>query len=187
MKTETPRLRAARHRAAGLTIAELLVAVGVASLVFMVIAMAFTIANRNFAAMGNYVDLDRTSRQAMDQMTRDIRRSKNLVSFSPTRLEFNLLGTNTLVYQWDAASHTLTKWMTGDAQPTPLLTGCDSLAFSMYKKTPAAGGSYPQATVVSEAKSIGIAWKASRTILGSKVNTEDMQQAIIVIRNKPVS
>jgi len=37
---------------------------------------------------------------------------------------------------------------------------------------------------VTEAKTIGVNWKCSRTVLGRKVNSEDMQEALIVIRNK---
>ncbi len=187
MTLKTRCLHTASAREKGMTLAEVLVALGVASLVFMVIAMSFTIANRSFAAMGNYVDLDRTSRQVLDQMTRDIRKSKDLISFSTNRLELNYSGSNSLVYAWDSSTGTLTKWQTGDAQPTRLLTGCSSFAFSLYKKIPSIGGGYPQATLVSEAKAVGVAWKCSRTVLGPMVNTEDMQQAIIVIRNKPVS
>jgi prepilin-type N-terminal cleavage/methylation domain-containing protein len=186
MKIEMPCLNTPPNRASGMTLVEMMVALGVGSLVFMVIAVSFTAANRSFAALGNYVQMDRTSRAALDQMTRDIRKSKNLVSFSPTRLELNYAGTTNLVYAWDAASRNLTQWKTGDAEPTPLLTGCDSLTFSMYTKIPAAGGGYAPTTVASSAKSIGVAWRCSRTIVGSKVTSEDMQQAIIVIRNKPV-
>ena len=56
----------------------------------------------------------------------------------------------------------------------------------MYNNVPQAGGTFSNATTVGQAKSISTRWKCSRTILGKKVNSEFMQEALIVIRNKPV-
>ena len=91
-----------------------------------------------------------------------------------------------LVYNYDSSSHQLTQWRTG-GQTNTLLTGCDSSQFSMYQNIPQPGGAFFITTSVSQAKSISVAWKCSRTVLAKKVNSEDMQEALIVIRNKPVS
>jgi hypothetical protein len=96
-------------------------------------------------------------------------------------------GTTNLVYQFDADAGVLTSWKTGDAKTNNLLTGCESVEFSMYKNIPLTGGTFAKTAVPSEGKSISVTWKCSRKILGKKINTEDMQEALIVIRNKPVS
>ena len=179
-----PRRRVSRR---AMTLIELLVAIGVGSLLLMIIMVVFASSGRSFAAMGNYVDLDRASRNALDRMSRDIRRAKNLISYSTNQLVFNFAGTTNLIYEFDPDAGVLTSWKTGDSSTNYLLTGCEKLEFSMYRNIPLAGGVFAKTTIPAEGKSISVAWKCSRKILGKKVNSEDMQEALIVIRNKPVS
>ena len=174
-----------RSKTRGMTLVELMVATGVGSLVLASIMTVFVTSNRTFVSMGNYVAMEQSSRNALDQMTRDIRKSKNLISFSTNQLVFNYLGTTNLVYRYDPEARQLTQWKTGGTTNV-LLSNCDSLKFSMYNSIPQAGGTFTNTTVVAQGKSISVAWRCSRTILGKKVNTEDMQEAQIVIRNKPV-
>ena len=169
-----------------MTLVELMVSIGVGSLVLTSITMVFMTSNRTFVAMGNYVSMEQNSRGALDQMTRDIRKAKNLISFSTNQLVFNYVGTTNLTYAYNPTSRQLTQWKTG-GQTNVLLSECDSLTFSMYSNIPQPGGAWVNATSVSQGKSISVAWKCSRTIIGKKFNTEDMQEALIVIRNKPVS
>ena len=169
-----------------MTLVEMLVSVGVGSLVLMSMMMVFVTSNRSFVSLGNYVSMEQKSRNALDQMTRDIRRSKNIVSFSTNKLVFNFSGTTNLVYAYNPAARQLTQWKTG-GQTNVLLSECDSLKFSMYSNVPQPGGTLTNTTSVTLGKCISVAWKCSRTLVGKKYNTEDMQQALIVIRNKPVS
>lgn len=169
-----------------MTLAEMMVAVGVGSLVLTSVMAIFLCSNVSFLAMGNYVSLDQSSRLAVEQMTRDIRNCQNLVSFSSNQLVFVYSGTINLTYNYDSTAGTLTSWKTGGTTNT-LLTGCDSLAFSMYSNVPQPGGTLTNATTISQAKAISTNWKCSRMIRGTKVNSENMQEALIVIRNKPVS
>ena len=168
--------------AQGMTLPEMMVAVLIGFLVLMFMSLVFADSARCFAATGNYVNMDCGSRNAMDRMTREIRRAGALAGFTTNRLQFIKFGTTNgvLVYEWNAGSRQLTEWQTGSSQTNVLLEQCDSLTFSMYKNSFA-----PTANFL-EGKAIGVNWKCSRTILGKKVNTEDMQQALIVIRNKPL-
>jgi len=169
-----------------MTLVEMMVAVGVGSMVLMSMAVIFATSSRSFAAIGNYVGMDRASRNALDQMSRDIRRSRDLISFSNTKLEFNYLGATNLVYNWNSSLQQLTQWKTGDAKTNVLLTNCAWLQFSMYKNIPLPGGTNATTTLPSEGKAISVAWKCSQKILSKTVTSEDMQQAMIVIRNKLV-
>ena len=81
-----------------------------------------------------------------------------------------------LVYDWDAATGSLMEWNTGDSTTNTLLTGCEQFAFSLYNS------SFAPTTNLSQSKGLSVNWKCSRTVLGRK-NTEEMQQALIVIRN----
>ncbi len=165
-----------------MTLVELMVAVAVGSLVLAVVAMVFSTGTRAFAAMSNYVSMDGASRTALDQMTQEIRQAGDLVQFSPTQLKFGWRGqTNSfLVYNWDAASGQLTQWNTATTTTNILLTGCDQLAFALYD------ASFAPTSVPSQGKGISVSWTCSRTVLGVKSTTEDMQQALIVIRNRPL-
>ena len=166
----------------GMTLPEMMVAVAVGSLVLMVIAAVFMTSSRSFAAMGNYVSMDANSRNALDQMTQEIRQAGNLAEFNPTRLKFARLGqTNSfVVYNWDPMSRQLTGWNTGDATTNILLTECDQLTFSICNS------SFAPTTNILESKGVRVTWKCSRTILGNKTTTEEMQQGLIIMRNKPL-
>ena len=170
----------------GMTLAEMIIAMGVSSLVLLASNMTFLNSSVSFAALGNYITMDSASRNAIDRMTRDIRKSKDLISYSTNQLVFKYSGTTNLVYSFDSNSGCLTEWKTGDAKTNNLLSGCSKLQFSMYQNTPQPGGTLNATTSTSQGKAISVAWKCSRGVFGRRIATEDMQQALIVIRNKPV-
>src|SRR5437667_12699109 len=108
----SPRLAKADR---GMTLTEMMVAIAVGSLVLMFMSVVFGDSARCFVATGNYVSMNCSSRNALDRMTREIRRAGNVTGFTPTRLQFTTFGTTNavLVYQWDANSRQLTEWWTG--------------------------------------------------------------------------
>ena len=170
----------------GMTLVELLVGLGAGSLALMSISVFFVTSNRSFVSMGNYVAMDQASRNAVECMTRDIRNSQDLTSFTTNQLVFTYSGTTNLVYTYNPTTRQLTSWKTGGATNT-LLTQCDSLRFSMFSNNPQPGAALTNAASVSQAKAVSAAWRCSRTILGTKLNTENMQESLIVIRKKTVS
>jgi len=135
-----------------------------------------------FAELGNYVNMDRRSRNALDRITTSIRSAKSLISYGPSTLAFNYdaAGTTNLTYRYDSSSGMLTEEWTagGTTTATTLLSGCSNLAFSVYDRDliPINDG--------SAGKVIGIAWQCTSTAL-NRTNREYMQQAQIVIRNQP--
>lgn len=165
-----------------MTVPEMVVAGGVGCVVLLIMAMIFMSSARSFAALGHYVSMDRNSRHALDRMSREIRQAGDLIEFSPTHLKFVGYGqTNSfLVYDWNANSRQLTEWKTGQAMTNVLLSECDELAFNMHR------GSFAPTTLVAEGKAIKVNWKCSRKILGKQLTSEDMGQALIIIRNKPI-
>jgi len=161
-----------------MTLVELMVAIAVGSLVLVVIVAASMTASLWFGTLANYVDMDGKSRNALDQMTLKIRQAGTLTEFSPTHLKFAVPNqTNSfLVYDWNSATGSLMEWKTAGSITNTLLTGCDQLAFSLYN------ASFAPTTNLSQSKGLSVNWNCSRTILGRKT-TEEMQQALIVIRN----
>ena len=161
-----------------MTLVEMMLAIAVGTLILAVIATASMTSSLWFASLANYVDMDAKSRNALDQMSLKIRQAGALTEFSPTRLKFvSPSQTNSfLVYDWDAASGSLMEWSTSDSTTNTLLTGCNQLSFSLYN------ASLAPTTNFSQCKGLSVNWKCSRTTVG-RTTTEDMQQALIVLRN----
>jgi len=173
-------------RSGGMTLPEVMVGISVGIMLLLGIEVIFVNSAFSFADMSNYMIMDRTSRSALDQMTRDIRNSADLTSFATNQLVFAYSGTTNLVYNYDSSTGKLTSWKTGDSKTNSLLTGVTNLVFTMYDNVPLSGGTNATTSVLSKGKGIGVSWKCVQTSSRWRRTTEDMQEAIIVIRNKPV-
>jgi hypothetical protein len=157
------------------------VAVGLGVLVTAVVLGLSAYMTRSFAALGNYADLDRSSRLAVDTMTADIRQAKSLVSFATNQVVFTDLTNGTFSYTWDPAVQTLTRVYNG--QTRVLLESCSYLNFHISQRTPSNNFSFWPADSVTSAKFIDVSWNCSRPILGRPANTECVQTAKVALRN----
>ncbi len=173
----------ARRSMLAWSVFEMLIAMSIASIVFAAVASVSLFTARSFVAMGNYADLDRASRNALDVMSRDIRQAQHLTGYSSSRLDFTNLDGSTFSYIYRSNSTTLTRVYGGVA--TILLTNCDYLTFNISQRNPSNNFTFYPATTNRPdlAKLIDLSWKCSRQILGAKVNTESVQTAKIVMRN----
>jgi len=176
--TSTKRTRAA------FTLIEMIVASGVGAVLLTGVMSMFWFANRSFASLTNYLDLDQKTQAALDKMSREIRQVNMLTAFSSTNMTFQNYDGSSLQFIYNPNSQTLTR-IRGGTNTTTLLTGCDSLEFSIFQRAPVSNTfqAYPT-TIISDTKVIQLTWNCYRTILGSKINTESMQSAKIVIRKK---
>jgi hypothetical protein len=179
-----------------MTLCELMVGVALSSLLLAMGASLWLFANRSFVAMGNYADLNTRNRHALDLMSRDIREATGVAGFSNKMPNKWLTVTNAALgtgatYRWQTSTKTLVCQKTG--QPDQVyLTECDRWDFDLYQRAPQKGGDYVFVPATNAAgaydlsicKLINMTWKCSRTILGSKANTESVQTAQIVLRNK---
>src|SRR5438093_9506592 len=68
------------RQSSGFTLVELLITVGLGSLVLSALAMLFISSLRSFAGLGNYAQLTGQSRHSLDQMSRDIREATQVVA-----------------------------------------------------------------------------------------------------------
>lgn len=168
---------------AGFTLVELLVTLAVGSLLCIAIAVLGLYAGRSFAGLVNYTELDARSRNALDRMTRDIRQVNRLTANTATRLDFEDWDGAPLHYDYSPGDRTLARVKGGDTEV--LLTECDSLAFAIYQRNPISG-TYNQFPTASPAatKLINVTWTCSRKILGTTMNTENVQTAKIIIRQQ---
>jgi len=174
----------------GLTLVEVAVAVGIGSLVLLVVTALSMYAMRSFIAMGNYASLDAKNRLALDRMTRDIQQATRVTGVGQSGQVKWLMLTNvesgdTLKYTWYGDERTLECEKSG--QPTQVyLTECDEWDFELYQRTarPDSANALFPATDPAVTKVVEMTWKCSRTLLGKKWSTESVQSARIVLRNK---
>lgn len=185
-----------RSGRAAFTLVEMLVGMGTASMLMASIVALGMYSTRTFNMVGNYVDLDAQSRHAADILGREIRDSSALLAFSTNNPAYLKLTNDTagavVTIKYDKSTGTLVMTKTGQTSQT-LLTDCDSWTFSLFDRHPditATNITFYAATNgagqldPSFCKVIDLSWECSRTIFGAKMNTESVQTAQIVLRNK---
>jgi prepilin-type N-terminal cleavage/methylation domain-containing protein len=190
-------MRTVRSQPRGFTLLEVLIASSLGSLVFAAIISLTMFGTRSSIAIVNYSELDSRNRYALDLFSQEIRKSAAVLGIETNYPSCAITLSNAdegvtvrLAYNPDARMVTLDK--TG--QPTvTALTGCDRWNFSLYQRTPWVTPTnilyFPATNTsgrldVSMCKLINLSWKCSRKILAQKVNTESVQAAQIVLRNK---
>jgi len=146
--------------------------------------VSFTMSSgRSLANLFNYVDMQYSSRQTLDIMSRDMRQVAYLSAFATNKLEFVQANGQKLVFEYDAAKGTLSR-TDGTNATKVLLKQCDYLQFAIYQRAPKTGTfDHDVSTNPSSAKIINVSWNCWRSILGAKLTTESVQGAKIVIRN----
>jgi hypothetical protein len=170
-----------------------MVASGIGVIVFILAATIIFFSARSFAALTNYVDLDRVSRNALDTMSTEIRQVDTLTSFATNKVVFRgtepvSAATYILSYTYDPSTKTLTSEFTGARREKKvLLSECQDFLFASFQRNPI-NGSYDQYPTDPNrpdlCKLIQVSWVCSRNILGKKANTESVQSAKFVIRKQ---
>ncbi len=173
------------------TIMEMMVTFAVSGIILTALLSFVVYGAKSFAAMENYVDLEQKSQLALDKMTRDIRETQRLHSFGTRNLSGQVV-TNSLTFVDSDGATNLTYNFTNNIllrhkgnESTVVLTNVDYLSFLIFQRNPI-GGSYEQyaTTNAGNCKLISVSWICSRQVLGSKLNTECVQTAKIVIRKQ---
>jgi len=179
-----------------MSLVELMVAMGLGSLVLASVASLSLYGTQSSMAIANYSDLDSKSRYALDVISREIRQATAVVAVdltTNTSLSLTNAGQGTLSkLTWNAAARTVTLERTGQP-PLTALTECDRWSFDLYQRTPLITPTnvffYPAtnssgALDLTVCKLINMSWKCSRQIMAKKMNTESVQAAQLVLRNK---
>jgi len=182
----------ASKKARAMTLVETMLASAITGLVVIGATSLAFFATRSFAAMTNYVDLDAKSRNALDQMTTEIRQADVVTAASDTGLTFQTTdpdthAIHTLQYIYSPTDKTLTRIFDGEQKV--LLTRCTFYTDSLCQRntTNATFGNAFQAIPtgrLDECKVIQLTWVCSRNILSRTANTESVQSAHVVIRKK---
>jgi Tfp pilus assembly protein PilW len=184
-------------RSFGVSLVEVMIATTIGTMVLAGVGSMSLYGARSSAALSNYTDLEAKSRYALDVVSRELRQANALVSFQtnlPVK-SFTLTNSDQAVavtLSWDSNARTVTFQKTGQP-PLTALTECDQWGFALYQRTPLITSTnvvfYPAtngvgATDPTICKLINLSWKCSRTIAAMKINTESVQAAQIVLRNK---
>jgi prepilin-type N-terminal cleavage/methylation domain-containing protein len=171
----------------GFTLMEMMIAI-VAGLVILGSVVVTTITlSRSMVAISNYYDLDSSSRNTLDVMSRDIRNADQLTSYATNAISMS--GTNYLgsaysfTYNWDGSNMWRTYTISNSTRTWLMLSNCAYLAFSNYTRVPQSNFTFSAVSGTNRTKLLSVSWKCSRSILGAKLNTESVQTAKIVIRN----
>jgi prepilin-type N-terminal cleavage/methylation domain-containing protein len=172
------------------SLVEFLVAVAISGVFFAVVAAALSYNARSCAAIANYVDLDKQSRNALDLITKEIRQANRLTSYSATNLTFEMIdsstgATNSLAYVYNAGARTVSRQFGG--HNTVLLQDIspNSLSFSIFQRNPVGGAVDQYATTnASLCKVVQLSWVCSRGLRGDVRNTESVQSAKVVLRKE---
>lgn len=185
-----------RKLVGGFTLIEVMITLGIATM-FVVGVITFTTITfrQGIFAIGNYTDLNNKSRRTLDVMSRDIRCSSELLGYAYYYIRLtNSIGANAgeeTYYIWDGANR-FTQYKRNPTlgvnswRVSVLLTNCDYLQFNIYQRNPTNNFSFvsvADSSKWSQTKLIDVSWRCSRSYLGSKLNTESVQTARIVMRN----
>jgi hypothetical protein len=174
---------AQRRGGLAFTLVELMVTMGVSSIVMTAVAAMALYTGRSFAMLANYVDLDSTSRTALDILTRDVRQVDSVESFSSNSVTFVDGDLQPVTFLYNPGGRTLTRIKGSERKE--LLRECDELNFRMFQRNTVSNTfDLIQSANTYEGKAIDVSWICSRKILGAKVNTESVQTARVIIRKQ---
>ena len=177
-----PRFKTGRQ--AGFTLAESLVGMAIGLLVLAAGIVLWGFASQSFAAVFNFVDLADNSKRTLDHLSQQIRNAKSVVSCGATNLTLLDPDDNQVQFYFSNASKRLIKSIGGTN--TTLLTGCDSLQFSVFQRPSVTNvyDAFPAASATNTAKLVQIQWTCSRQLTGSRQNAEEQISAKVVVRNQ---
>jgi len=169
-------------RKRGFVLSEMLIVMGITMMLLAGLATFTMFSGRSFAALFNYVDLDDNNRVAMDQFSRDVRQANRVTAFGTDYLYLEDSDFVALKYDYSATNRVLTR--TEKGVTTVVLHDCDSLRFELGARNPMGKFGVYLAATPATAKVVDVTWVCSRTILGRRQNTENVQSARIVIRKQ---
>lgn len=138
------------------------------------------------AAMASYQEVSSQSQDATSILAKDLRRANSLEYASPNRVVLKCGAASDAIlitYTYDEAARTLTR--TDGRYTQAVLTDLDGFSFSFFQR-PASGASFNSfaPATASTAKMVGCHWSCSKKLAGDRVDTETVDLAPIVLRNR---
>jgi Tfp pilus assembly protein PilW len=167
-----------------MTLTELMITTAVASMAFAGLGALSIYTARSYAAMSNYMELDKNSRNALDRLTQIVREADGVASYDNHSVVLSYHGQE-LSFNYSPEAKTMTMIDTNGVSRV-LLEDCDFLNFEAFQRNSVPGtyDQYPAAEDESAAKLVQVSWICSRSLIGNLLNTESVQSAKIVIRKQ---
>ena len=185
--------RQPRKAASAWTLIEMMMGITVFAIAGAALATLFLFSVRSFAGLSNYAILDQYNRQAMDQLTYEIRQAQQVSGYASNATSSTLTIVNgtglTVNYVFDGANQQVRR-TASDGSTKVLLTNCNLLTFGLYMRPPTNGtfDVYPVLMTTNwqqMVKVVQLSWKTAMSICPTPiVNSEDIQTARIVIRKQ---
>ena len=179
----------ARRSLSGMTLVEVMMSTSIGCTLMALVGGFFFLSFRSVTALTNYAILENSSRNALDQMTSNVRQAHAVITNSPSAIEIQMLnpdGTSgTVRFEYDIDTSSL-NMIDQNGDMKQLLNDCTSLNFSFFQR-PAPGDDWNNLRDLgtnspSLCKVVQVQWTCSRQLLGSLANTEIMQSTKIVLR-----
>ena len=178
------------------TLVEMMVAVGIFTLVGMALMGTYMFSVKSMASMYSYALLDQQNRQAMDQLTREIRQSKQVLDYSTNSITILAVDpdngfTSRVKYEFNPDRKKMIRRNLTTGTSTLLLDNCSLLNFQLFTRCPsnAVFGSFPVAVNnwSNTVKVLQLTWSTSILQPSGIANSENVQTARIVIRKQHTS
>jgi len=174
------------------TLVEMMVAAAIFTLSGLCLMGLYVFSVKSMASMYAYALLDANNRKAMDQLTREIRQSKEVLNFTTNSITILIADTNgadgaSVTYSFSPSAQCMLR-TSSDGTTTTLLENCSLLSFQLYTRCPSNGvfGIFPVAVNnwQQTVKVLQLTWKTSIVQPNSIANSENIQTARIVIRKQ---
>jgi type II secretory pathway pseudopilin PulG len=175
------------------TLVEMMISVGVFSIAGLALSTIFLYSIRSYQAMANYAVLDQRNRQAMDQLTYEVRQAQQVTgcTSNATTRTLSLLNSDNLnvTYTFDGTKQSMVR-SASDGSSRVMLTNCNLLNFGLFMRPPTNGtfDVYPINSGnnwTQTVKVVQLTWKTSMQLYSTTLmNSEDIQTARIVIRKQ---
>lgn len=183
MESKTTHIKVQPSRQTGFTLMEVIIAVGLSTIVLAVVLSLGLFTARSVASMTDSVDLNARSRHAVDRMSKKLRQVSIFSSFSPTSVSVSYNG-QPLSYTYNPVLKTLVENENGTV--TTLLDDCNDFKFTLYKRNPMTNSfdQFPVMASTNEAKVIQMNWRCNRLLPTKAHGSTEMVTAKVVLRVK---
>ena len=154
-----------RKRTTAMSLVEMIVALGLGSVVLGSAGVVFIYSLFSFAGLGNYAILTGQSKLSLDYISREMREATHVVSYTTNDNVRTLILSNgaiTTTLAWDPDTGILT-FARPDESPRTFLTGCDRWDVNFYQRSPQADWGFHPTSNLSLCKLINMNWKCSRS------------------------
>ena len=166
----------------GFTLTEMLISSGVASMVLVILGVVTIQTTYGMRALVNYSSFEQDSRQALDQLSREIRQAYQLTAANRTNITLDITN-GPISYTYNSGTKTLQRQAPNGTKI--LLRDCTEFEFTLFQRSPTVA-TYDQFPVGSGSatKLVQISWTCALTNADGTINTTDSQSSKVVIRKQ---